>query len=213
VTEQRDKPPDAYFREYRLEMEAYIARIRKDYLRYAEQFGLDGSCAVVDIGYYGNNQRYLNKLLGTDMAGYYFNADLSDKNTENRKMAACFQSDGDITGENSRILRKQIYLESFLTAPYGMIRSVDENGNFLCAPDGKNQEHFREKEEINEGVKCFIADYAERFGGLAMVPDRAFADTYYGICFGGGMEFADEVKESFYNDNAMMNRIESNLFC
>ena len=43
--------------------------------------------------------------------------------------------------------------------------------------------------------------------------DRAFADAYYSSCFEGGVEFSDVVKESFYNDNAMMHRMEANLFC
>ena len=44
------------------------------------------------------------------------------------------------------------------------------------------------------------------------MPDTEFIDVYYGYCFGGGMEFADEVKRGFYNDNGMMNRIESMVF-
>lgn len=32
------------------------------------------------------------------------------------------------------------------------------------------------------------------------------------VLVGGGLEFKDAVKSSFYNDNAMMNRMESMLF-
>lgn len=196
------------------EMEKRSAKIRENYLRYLGQIKLNNNCAIVDIGYYGNNQRYLNKLLQLDMAGYYFNANLSDgnKNTTVQKMTACFQSDSDVTGENSRVLKKQIYLESFLTAPYGMVKAIDEKGGFICGPDGKNQKYFQDKKEINEGVKQLIADYIERFGETDIIPDPFFADQYYGTCFGGGLEFGDEVKQSFYNDNAMMNRLESSLF-
>lgn len=204
-----------------LQMDAYIskiekhsAKIRENYLHYLEQIKLNNNCAIVDIGYYGNNQRYLNKLLQLGMAGYYFNANLSDgnKNTTVQKMTACFQSDSDVTGENSRVLKKQIYLESFLTAPYGMVKAIDEKGGFICGPDGKNQKYFQDKKEINEGVKQLIADYVERFGETDIIPDPFFADQYYGSCFGGGLEFSDAVKQSFYNDNAMMNRLESSLF-
>lgn len=214
VREREDKRTDDYINEYLPEMEKSVAKIRKDYLEYIKEFELDDDCAVVDIGYYGNNQKYLNKLLQTKMRGYYLNANLTKENGNAavQKMTACFQKDGDAAGERSRILKKQIYLESFLTAPYGMVKAVDGNGNFLCAPNGGNQKHFRDKEEINEGVKRFMADYMERFGNLKAEPDREFADKYYGCCFGGGLEFAEEVKRSFYNDNAMMNRIESSLF-
>ncbi len=196
------------------EVENCIAAVRKNYLHYLKQFELNDYCAVVDIGYYGNNQRYLNKLLNANMAGYYFNANLSDKNenVQRQKMTACFQCDNDDTGKNSQILRRQIYLESFLTAPYGMVKSIDEKGNFICSASKKNQECFENKEKMNEGVKQFITDNIERFGNLKIDPVPEFVDQYYGCCFDGDLEFANEVKESFYNDNAMMNRIESNLF-
>lgn len=205
---------DRHMDQYLPEMKKRVAEIRKNYLHYLEQFTLDNRCAIVDIGYYGNNQRYLNKLLQLDMSGYYFNANLSNgnKNKNVQKMMACFQSNNDMTGENSQVLKKQIYLESFLTAPYGMVKAIDEQGSFVCAPDGKNQEYFQDKEEINRGVKQLIADYVERFGEIDMEPDPIFADQYYGICFGGGLEFSDEIRQSFYNDNAMMNRLESSLF-
>lgn len=199
---------------HRTDIENHLADIRRNYRDYLKGFGLDASCAVVDIGYYGNNQKYLNKLLGIRMPGYYFNANLSGKNAnaKSQTMKACFQRSGDETGEGSQVLKKQIYLESFLTAPYGMIKAVDEKNGFVCAPSKGNQEHFQEKEEINRGVKQLIADYAGRFGTFDLEPDRDFADRYYGDCFGGGVEFSDEVKGSFYNDNAMMHRMESGLF-
>lgn len=214
VNEEVGMTQEEYVNKYLPEIEKQIVRTRKNYLRYLEKFELNNNCAVVDIGYYGNNQRYLNKLLGIEMTGYYMNANLSDKNknTEIQKMSACFQSNSDVTGENSQVLKKQIYLESFLTAPYGMVKAVDAVGNFICASSKKNQEYFNDKEEINEGVKQFIADYINRFGDYEHKPEPEFADKYYGVCFGQGLEFDDEVKKSFYNDNAMMNRLESSLF-
>lgn len=191
-----------------------ITEIKQNYLKYLRQFELYNQCAVVDIGYYGNNQRYLNKLLNIHMMGYYFNANLSTENinVKIQHMRACFQNDYDSVGEYSNILKKQLYLESFLTAPYGMVKAVDENGSLVCTSDRKNQEYFKDKAAINEGVKQFIADYVNRFGMFGIRPNIEFIDQFYGCCFGKGMRFADEVKRSFYNDNAMMNRIESNLF-
>lgn len=216
VEEQENKQIEDYIHEYLPKIKKIVSKIRRDYINYIEKFGIDNDCAVVDIGYYGNNQKYLNKLLKTTkIKGYYFNANLSEKNknTEIQKMTACFQKDNDATAENSNILKKQIYLESFLTAPYGMIKAVDERGKFLWASNGKNQEYFKDKEEINEGVKHFMSDYTERFGKTDIQVNIEIIDTYYGECFGGALEFTEEIKKSFYNDNAMMNRIESNLFC
>lgn len=195
-------------------MERNSKELRDNYINYLNEFELDNECAVIDIGYYGNNQKYLNKLLKTEMQGYYFNANLSEKNENSRcqKMRACFQSEEDSAGENSHVLKRQIYLESFLTAPYGMIKAIDAQSNFVCALSGGNQRHFDDKREINEGVKQFISDYISRFGTFQLHPDTDFVDKFYGHCFGGNMEFGDAVKRSFYNDNAMMNRIESRVF-
>lgn len=209
-----DKTLKDYIEEYLPQIEKYVSGIKKNYQRYVEQMKLDNDCAVVDLGFYGNNQRYLNKLANKNMRGYYFNANLSEQNgnTSVQKMTACFQKEEDATGKNSQVLKKQIYLESFLTAPYGMVKAVDEAGNFICAEKKKNQEHFRDKEEMNRGVKQFICDYIELFKKFMINPDIEFIDWFYGYCFSGALEFDDTVKNSFYNDNAMMNRIESMLF-
>lgn len=196
------------------EIQNHIREIRKNYLCYLERMNLDNDCAVVDLGYYGNNQKYLNQLTGKRIRGYYFNADLSRQERDEQKpeMKACFQQERDKTGKNSQILKRMIYIESVLTAPYGMVRAVDAEGNFVCAEKKNNQNYFDDKREINEGIKEFIYDYVRLFGTLGLNPDRQFVDWYYGFCFSGTMEFSDDIKRSFYNDNGMMNRIESMLF-
>jgi hypothetical protein len=93
-----------------------------------------------------------------------------------------------------------------------MVKEIDEDGTFICAEKKQNQLHFRDKEEINQGLKKFIQDYITNFGRCSLDIDRDFVDWYYGYCLDGAFSFADKVKQSFYNDNAMMNRIESMLF-
>lgn len=203
-----------YIERHMPQIQAYVSRVRDGYLTYIEQLQLHNGCAVVDLGYYGNNQKYLNKLAGLDMTGYYFNANLSAQNinAQIQGMRACFQEGSDPSGADSCILKKQIFLESFLTAPYGMVKAVDGDGQFFCAPDGKNQECFRDKEEINRGVKEFIGDYWRLFGSFGLKQDAGFIDSLYGLCFGGGLTFADDVKKSFFNDNALMHRFDSMVF-
>lgn len=214
VEEIQGKTLEEYVEDYRQEIEQYVCNIRENYLSYIKGVNLDDTCAVVDLGYYGNNQRYLNKLSQKKLSGYYFNVNLSEQNgnTKCQSMAGCFQKEEDFTGEDSQVLKKMIFLESFLTAPYGMVKAVDKEGNFICAEKKKNQEHFQDKIEMNQGVKQFICDYWKCFGEFSISPDCEFIDWYYGYCFSGGIEFAEDVKKSFYNDNAMMNRIESMLF-
>lgn len=191
-----------------------IREVRSNYLAYLQKQNLQNTCAVVDLGYYGNNQRYLNKLLNLNMPGYYFNANLSEKNenTKSQNMRACFQTQNDLTGENSQILKNMIFIESFLTAPYGMVKEIDSQGKFLCATKKKNQEHFEKKVELNRGVKQYIADFVQSVDNIKLCSNNQFVDKYYGLCIKQAFKFSDEIKQSFYNDNAMMNRIESMLF-
>lgn len=214
VSAKTEQSIEWHVERYLPEINRRMKELRENYLQYIRGKDLDDTCAVVDLGYYGNNQRYLNRLSAKNMQGYYFNANLSDGNTNMscQKMRACFQQKDDPTGEKSGILRQQIYLESFLTAPYGMVKAVDGAGNFLCAEKRKNQECFREREEINRGVQAFMDEYVSLFGEFHLRPTVEFTDWYYGHCLGGAVEFSECVKKSFYNDNAMMNRIESMLF-
>ena len=203
-----------YVERYAREIETYIAEVKRNYLQYVKKMGLSASCAVVDTGYYGNNQRYLNKLSGLDMRGYYFNANCSDENinAKEQKMAVCFQRADDPAGENSQVRKLVALLESFLTAPYGMVKAVDKFGKFICAEPRENQHYFPERETINRGVKQFMLDYVERFGEFSLQADPMFADFFFGHCMDGTLEFAESVKQIFYKDNAMMHRIESMLF-
>lgn len=203
-----------YVEKYAREIETYIAEVRGNYLQYVDGMEFHPSCAVVDLVYYGNNQRYLNKLSGLNMQGYYLVANCSDKNiiARKQKMTGCFQSMDDPTGENSQVWKKYTYIESFLTAPHGMIKSVDKWGKFICAEPRKNQYYFPERETINRGVRQFVCDYVERFGAFKIHVNPMFVDRFYGHCMSGALEFAESVKQIFYFDNAMANRIESMLF-
>lgn len=199
---------------YRHKIWEYVSEVRKNYLEYLEGNKLDNDCAVVDLGYYGNNQRYLNELTGLHMRGYYFNADLSEQNDNSKRnlMKACFQNFIDYKGTGSKILKNMIVIESFLTAPYGMVKAVDQRGNWICAEKRGNQKEFAVKRRINEGVKQYIKDYCTNKAKVSDNEVYKFVDFWYGLCMSGKIEFTDDIKKSFYNDNAMMNRIESMLF-
>lgn len=214
VTEIPNGQLSDYVENYAQEIEMYIAKVRGNYLQYINEMDLTTSCAVVDRGYWGSNQRYLNNLSGLKMRGYYFTANLSDENVNirNQEMKACFQSTDDPAAGNSQIVKRSLFLESFLTAPYGMVKAVDEFGKFICSESGANQRRFPEREAINRGAKQFIQDYVERFGEFRLRIDPMFADRYFGYCMDGALQFAERLKQIFYSDDAMTTRTESSLF-
>lgn len=205
---------DDYLKQYNTEIKEHLSNVRNNYLHYLRQFQLDENCAIVDIGFYGNNQRYLIKMLDMNLKGYYFAANLSDKN-ENaniQEMIPCFQDENDLTADKCMIIQNALYIESVFTAPYGMIKEIDEKGEFICAPSRSNQIFFNDKEEINRGIKKFIYDYINIFGADSISLDTGFIDWYFGYCMKGALTFSDKIKRSYFGDNAMMNRNESKIF-
>lgn len=137
---------------------------RKNYLAYLTSDGdmkKELSYGTVDLGYYGTNQYYLQRLTGIKTKGYCFYACLSKDNIYNNEitMDGCFQYGDDYTAEKSIASNKNMYIETFITAPHGMIRYIDDRGNAVCQPDRKSQKNFNVKEKVNCGAVDFINDY------------------------------------------------------
>ena len=68
--------------------------------------------------------------------------------TNDISMYACFQYGDDYTAEKSFARKKNMYIETFITAPHGMIRYIDNQGKMICKLDGKSQEYFDIKEKV-----------------------------------------------------------------
>jgi hypothetical protein len=103
---------------------------RENYLRYLKADGdMEAwlSYGTVDLGYYGTNQYYLKRLTGLKTKGYCFYACLSEDNVyiNDISMYGCFQYGDDYTAEKSLARKKNMYIETFITAPHGMVRYVD----------------------------------------------------------------------------------------
>lgn len=137
---------------------------RENYLDYLKsdgdmQAGL--SYGTVDVGYYGTNQYYLQRLTGIKTKGYCFYSCLSNKNEYVKyiSMKGCFQYDKDYDADESLIRKKAIYVETFITAPNGMAKYIDEENNVVCENNKKSQQYFSIKETVNNGVVKFILDY------------------------------------------------------
>lgn len=192
----------------------YVKKVQRDYIEYIESNEISDTGAIVDIGYYGNNQKYLSKHLKKNINGFYMvaNLDESNLNFKRQKMMACFQTSDDSKALKSSVYNKLLFLESFLTAPYGMVYEVGPDGKFNCKEGRRNQKSFKSKETIFEGVKRFIRDYKELYDGYGFAIDIGFCQTWYDYCFSSKVELSYEVKNSFYNDNAFMNRFDNSLF-
>lgn len=206
-----------WIQRYKNQIMYRISERREQYLRYLDGCDIRGSAAVVDTWYYGHTQAYLNRLLDTKVAGYYFAANLSDSNecAVNNTMTPCFQKPEDPRAEMCRLFKKALITESFLTAPYGMIQEVYEDGSFRCGEERENQKRFEIKRKINSGVKRFISDFWKELPTESIteiLPDQEFIDALFGFWFDGGCELEKVIKDSFWSDNELVQKREFKIF-
>lgn len=201
---------------YKDEIIKKAKRERENYLRYLKtdgdmQKGL--TYGTVDLGYYGTNQYYLQRLTGIKTKGYCFYACLGKDNVyiSDISMTGCFQYGDDYTAEKSIVRKKNMYIETFITAPHGMISYIDNQGKMICKPDGKSQEYFDIKEKVNCGAVDFIVNYINIYKAVLAVnskehkklmqdrreslEDNLFCNVLNGIC-----NVSNDILEGFYFD-------------
>lgn len=184
-------------------------RERENYLDYLKSDG-DMQAEVS----YGTNQYYLQRLTGIKTKGYCFYACLAKDNvyTNDISMYACFQYGDDYTAEKSFARKKNMYIETFITAPHGMIRYIDNQGKMICKPDGKSQEYFDIKEKVNCGAVDFIVDYMNIYKTvltvnsmeyIKLMQDRreSFEDNLFYNMLNGMCNVSNNILEGFYFDN------------
>lgn len=202
---------------YKDEIIKKAKRERENYLRYLKtdgdmQKGL--TYGTVDLGYYGTNQYYLQRLTGIKTKGYCFYACLGKDNVyiSDISMTGCFQYGDDYTAEKSIVRKKNMYIETFITDPHGMISYIDNQGKMICKPDGKSQEYFDIKEKVNCGAVDFIVNYINIYKAVLAVnskehkklmqdrreslEDNLFCNVLNGIC-----NVSNDILEGFYFDN------------
>lgn len=67
-----------------------------------------------------------------------------------------------------------MHIETFITAPHGMIKYIDNHGSRICESDGKSQKYFHIKEKVNCGVVNFIRDYINIYKGVLAVNSEEY---------------------------------------
>lgn len=202
--------------QYKDKIIEYIKLTKEGYNQYLKSFNLINQGAIVDLGFYGTTQHYLSKLLSREFTGYYIVANKSDSNVLSKRhvLKSCTSISTDKSCKNASIHSMGLAIESFLTSPHGMVKSIDQNGQFIYAPDTNNQIFFADKVEINEGIKLFVKDmvdfHYERLERLPIYIDE-FVDNWYGLLLKNCI-FSEEVKRSFCNDNAFIHRRQERIF-
>ncbi len=188
-------------------------RERKNYLRYLDTLGIKENCAIVDSQLYGSTQFFLGRMLGRRFRGYYFCVCLDESNRylSGNIMKGCFCWN---EGTSSSIYKNAPFIESFFTAPNGMMECVNDDGTIRHRADGENQRHFHVREEMAEGIVDYIRE-VERIRkdtGISYEGSSDWADKAFAVLMQGAFEPTPRMREGFFYDNGIAGRNESALW-
>ena len=199
---------------YRDEIRTELAIETENYDSYLDKYGFSKlhEDAIVDLGFNGTNQFKYQQHIRRKIKGYYlfFNFDKNNIYAHQCDARACFNDESHLNGRDGKVGQKSMFLESFLTAPYGMIRYIDSNCKFVCEKPKKNQRNFDRKIEVNEGILEYMDDYMSLAAPLGLqTPD--IADDIFSMMLSGSCIIDQDVLEAFYFDNDIVGTKEIRL--
>ena len=191
---------------------------RNNYLEYLRRVGIDAKTALVDTLLYGTIQYYMGHALDIRFIGYYMCCKLDEDNEylPYNIMRGCFQESDDPGAERSAVKEYGDYVESFFTAPNGMTLHFDDAINPVYAEKMSNQKHFDVRIAMNTGVEQFIEEMMS-IANLICDNVYEFNDTYFvgkllGCYAKEGFEPTENMRNGFYYDNGVANRLESPIW-
>lgn len=160
-----------------------VAQERNTYRKYLEGLQLDPKkkTAVVDIGFAGTIQKYLHKLTGITMNGFYFITNNKAKaNPLANLMSGCF---GEFAAyqSGSCVYDYSLIIEAILTAPAGQLERFDENMNPVFREAAHTQTTWPSLRAIHMGIIDYCKDAIRWFGDALLLhePDMATATHFF----------------------------------
>ena len=123
--------------------------LRTQYKKYIEiTIGKSNNVYMVDSGYQGTTQYYLQKTFDLDLKGRYmtYKGNIDLKNTK-----------GFYDFEKCNFKNNIIFFESVFTDKVGTYIDIVD-GEFINEDDTQNQKYFSDKIKIVEGIKNFVKD-------------------------------------------------------
>lgn len=195
-------------KQYEKEILEESSRERRNYITYLKSIGLNSDFTVIDSQLYGTTQYYLGKMLGKELDGYYFCVclDGTNKYLQRNIMKGCFPGRQELDGKDSSIYKNAAFIESFFTAPNGMLECIEEDGRKRYAGIKQNQRTFNIRLDMLEGIyECLkdIIDFCSLYDIDINPEDIYFMDKLYGIFMNNGFEPTDKMKASFFYDNGI----------
>lgn len=165
--------------------------LRNEYKKYID--ATIGNCKnlyMIDSGYQGSTQYYLQKTFNLDLKGRYitYKGNIDLKNTK-----------GFYDFEKCYFKNNIIFFESVFTDKVGTYIDIID-GQFINEDNSENQEHFNDKVKIVNGIKQFVIDMLSFEIEESEIPQH-FSDNLFDLmCMKSGIQ-NEGLFNSFYHDN------------
>lgn len=188
---------------------------RHNYQKYIEKLDTTlENAGVVDMGYSGTIQYYLQRLTGKEFTGYYFATSNKNRFGEFSKkfLRGCFTENDDYETTESAIYQYQLLFEAILTAPDAQLNHFDTEGNPIFGEPEPGQNFIAEIREVHEGIKDFCRDVLEHFGKYILkIPiDFDFVNSWVRSFVQDEEIISDELKKIFSIDDEYCNTFNGN---
>lgn len=142
-----------------------IDNAKKEYnyfMQYIKENNLTEHSAIVDIGWYGNMQKYLYNLLDFDVNGFYLGLIPNGRIQKELEMKG-FLFDCN-HGYNVYEFEKTInsIMELLFTAPHGSVKKYSSNASvILYENEYENNASYKKIEKLQDGAIQFIKEFFE----------------------------------------------------
>lgn len=193
----------------------HAANERTNFEKYITNLGgsLD-KVGVVDMGYSGTIQFYLQELTGKIFKGYYFATSATNRfGAESiKRMRGCFAENDDYQWTKSAVYRYQLLFETILTAPDAQLKHFDEEGKPVFGEPEPGQRYFSDINAIHRGIKEFCRDVTGVFGDILLrVPiDKNFVNAWVRAFVSDKKIVAPKLREVFALDDDYCNTFHGN---
>ena len=165
--------------------------LRNEYKKYID--ATIGNCKnvyMIDSGYQGTTQYYLQKTFNLDLKGRYmtYKGNIDLKNTK-----------GFYDFKKCYFKNNIIFFESVFTDKVGTYIDIID-GQFINENNSENQEYFNDKVKIINGIKQFVVDMLSFQIEEFEIPQHLSDNLFDLMCMKSGVK-NEELFNSFYHDN------------
>lgn len=165
--------------------------LRTQYKKYIDiTLGKSKNVYMVDSGYQGTTQYYLQKTFDLELKGRYmtYKGNIDLKNTK-----------GFYDFEKCNFKDNIIFFESVFTDKVGTYIDI-VNGDFLNEDNSENQKYFNDKIKIVDGIKSFVRDVLSNNINDYNI-SQEISDNIFNLMCTKGYIKNEILFESFFHDN------------